>query len=312
MKEIFKFIFVLVSDSILITVRFFHRCRKGKHACTRGNRKHVLGARHFRFDKSSSPWPLAAAIRDNGIVMNCPSVGSPLFAKLNIIPLLEGVAYMTPCGVWYNKGEIIGVVVTVELLLVEVPLVLLPFDEPPPPPPPAEPKLETVDDPCTGVFVDVDLPSEDGVTEVDEVVLLLEVLDDKVRFCPDDVTVCEAVGFDDCAMMGDVVVEMRSSCSWSPHSPSLLSPDESTVDMFSSWNKTNKASVTPHLILKMRDEYFNSDYYWFATCAPNMKKKVSEEFSDGIWNKKPPNVQCQCFSRNYEDMKMKTRLLWNR
>lgn len=60
---------------------------------------------HFRFDKSNSPWPLAATI-DNGIVKNCGCVefGS-VCAKLKITLPFDGVAYIIPCGVWQTKGE---------------------------------------------------------------------------------------------------------------------------------------------------------------------------------------------------------------
>ncbi|KAH0816551.1 hypothetical protein GEV33_006240 [Tenebrio molitor] len=47
----------------------------------------ILFAGHFRFDRSSSPWPLAVTI-DNGIVMNCGCVtlGS-VWARLKMTPL---------------------------------------------------------------------------------------------------------------------------------------------------------------------------------------------------------------------------------
>jgi hypothetical protein len=49
----------------------------------------ILFAGHFRFDRSSSPWPLAVTI-DNGIVMNCGCVtlGS-VWARLKMTPLLD-------------------------------------------------------------------------------------------------------------------------------------------------------------------------------------------------------------------------------
>ena len=60
----------------------------------------ILFAGHFRFDRSSSPWPLAATM-DSGIVMNCgwAEVGSA-WARLKMTPPLDGVAYIMPWGVW--------------------------------------------------------------------------------------------------------------------------------------------------------------------------------------------------------------------
>lgn len=63
---------------------------------------------HFRFERSSSPCPFAATTADSGIVMNCggcTELASACGAKLKMTPPFDGVAYITPWGVWYTRGE---------------------------------------------------------------------------------------------------------------------------------------------------------------------------------------------------------------
>lgn len=55
---------------------------------------------------------------DNGIVMNCGCDELPsAWARPKIIPPEDGAAaYIIPCGVWYTSGEIIELVVVLDVV----------------------------------------------------------------------------------------------------------------------------------------------------------------------------------------------------